>query len=148
GADNFVSLIPFYKTTGQSSTILPQKKDYLLWYARNLDALKFRQLYLDKSIDYAIDGAYDWLQSPAGERRPMTASDRRTIQSLVDGGWRVCALSGITSSGELQIRERVFSFRGRDWLPPRGSHWKTTVDGLEKLKIADRVDVKGNSLRY
>ena len=78
----------------------------------------------------------------------MTQADKRGIDQLVEQGWKVCALSGLTSSGALQVAEREFEFAGRRWRPPVGSHWKTSVDGLEVLKQRRRLDVKGNSLRY
>ena len=34
GAENFCSVIAFYKTTGQSGKLLPQTKDFLIWYAK------------------------------------------------------------------------------------------------------------------
>ena len=55
GSENFVSIIVFYKTTGQASTILPQTKDFILWYARDRERLKFRQLYLEKPLQGAIE---------------------------------------------------------------------------------------------
>lgn len=55
GADNFVSVIVFYKTTGQASTILPQTKDFILWYARDRERLKFHQLYVEKVLDSAME---------------------------------------------------------------------------------------------
>ena len=48
GPDNFVSLVPFNKTTGFSSVRLANVTDYLLWYARNKGSVKFRQLYREK----------------------------------------------------------------------------------------------------
>jgi adenine-specific DNA-methyltransferase len=148
GAENFASIIAFYKTTGQASSILPQTKDYLLWYARDISRLKFHQLYVRKDIKEAVEGGYDWLEDLSGARRPMTQVDRKDIDSLKSNGWRVCALSGITSSGASQTPVEDFQFSGKSWRPPVGSHWKTTVPGLEVLKLKNRLDIKGNSLRY
>jgi adenine-specific DNA-methyltransferase len=148
GAENFVSIIAFYKTTGQASTVLPQTKDYLLWYARDRERLKFHQLYVEKSLRDSIETAYDWLESADGERRPMTQADRRKIEQLVEEGWKICALSALTSSGALQTPEPEFEYGGKKWRPPTGSHWKTTVEGLERLKQKRRLEIKGNTLRY
>jgi adenine-specific DNA-methyltransferase len=149
GAENFVSLIVFYKTTGQASTKLPQTKDFLIWYARSIDQIKFRQLFIEKSLKEVVDTSYDWLESPAGERRAMTRADRDNLEELVEAGWKVCTLGALTSKGESKTPPREFEFRGRKWLPGPGMHWKTTVQpGLERLKQAGRLEVKGNSLRY
>ena len=148
GAENFVSVIVFYKTTGQASSILPQTKDYLLWYGRDISRLKFNQLFTRKHVADALDGGYDWLEEPSGERRAMTQEDRKNLDSLISSGWKVCALSGITSSGASQTPVEEFKFAGKAWRPPTGSHWKTTIRGLEILKQRNRLGVKGNSLRY
>jgi len=50
GSQNFVSLITFAKTTGATVTYLPGTCDYLLWYARDLEKMKYRSLYLDKTV--------------------------------------------------------------------------------------------------
>ena len=49
---NYCGLISFSATTGQSSTLLAQITDYLLWYAKDVSLLKFNQTY---SIRPAID---------------------------------------------------------------------------------------------
>ncbi|MCI0703574.1 MAG: site-specific DNA-methyltransferase, partial [Planctomycetia bacterium] len=148
GADNFISIITFYKTTGQASTILPQTKDYLLWYARERERMTFRQLYREKTVEDAIRTAYDWIEDTEGNRRPLTRDDKSRIHELLRDGSRLCALSGITSSGETQTQGVDFQFAGKPWKPPAGSHWKTTLSGMEILKKMNRLAVKGNSLRY
>ena len=49
GAANFCSLIAFNKTSSASSTILPTTVDYLLWYAKDRESVRYRQLYTSKS---------------------------------------------------------------------------------------------------
>jgi adenine-specific DNA-methyltransferase len=148
GSDNFISVIVFYKTTGQASTTLPQTKDFLLWYARDHTKAKFRQLFVEKPLLDAIETAYDWIESPTGERHPMTRSYREQLDDLLMSGWKVCTLGALTSKGESQTPPRRFEFDGREWKPGSGMHWKTTVDGLERLRAANRLGIKGNSLRY
>src|SRR5206468_2039637 len=48
GARNFCSLITFQKTTSQTSKLLSTVSDYLLWYARDIEQVKFRRLYSSK----------------------------------------------------------------------------------------------------
>ena len=40
GAENFVSLIAFAKTTGFAGSTLSSVADYILWYARDLQRIK------------------------------------------------------------------------------------------------------------
>ncbi len=148
GHDNFVSVIVFYKTTGQASSVLPQTKDFLIWYARDSKALKFRQMFVEKPLKEAVETAYDWVESPTGDRRPMTKADRDGLDHLLANGWKVCTLGALTSKGESQKPPRPFEFGGRTWAPGTGMHWKTHVDGLERLRAANRLGIKGKSLRY
>src|SRR5204862_2156678 len=50
GSDNFCSQISYAKTTTTTGRLLPGTADYILWYARNNDAVKYRSLYLEKAI--------------------------------------------------------------------------------------------------
>ena len=48
GEDNFVSLIAFETTTGQTSRYLSQNSDFLLWYAKDFPIVKYKQLFKQK----------------------------------------------------------------------------------------------------
>ena len=51
GSTAFVAFITFAKTGGQRSNLLAGTTDNLLWYARDIDRLKYRQLHRSKSRD-------------------------------------------------------------------------------------------------
>jgi adenine-specific DNA-methyltransferase len=44
GSENFVCLIAFKKTSSASTELLATVTDYIVWYARNHETLKYRQL--------------------------------------------------------------------------------------------------------
>ena len=46
GDGNFISLIIYVTSTGRTSNFVPNVNDYLLWYAKNSDRTKYRQLFL------------------------------------------------------------------------------------------------------
>lgn len=48
GAEKFVSLITYKKTTGNRSVLIDNINDYLLWYSKEKDTIKFRRLYEPK----------------------------------------------------------------------------------------------------
>ena len=75
GADNFVALIPFKKTAGQSSELLAGVADYLLWYARDVAKVKYRQLYLQKLRGTTGSGEYSWVELNDGTRRRLTKQE-------------------------------------------------------------------------
>ena len=45
GSENRVCLIPFATTSGSSSKTLPSVADFLLWYAKDIQQVKYHQLY-------------------------------------------------------------------------------------------------------
>src|SRR5579884_3273273 len=135
GPENLVSLITFAKTTGFAGKVLSSVSDYLLWYARDIDRIKFRQLYRPKEAD---EGATAY--------RPI--SELPVPKSL---GWeptRLATSADLTSQGESANSEQQFEFEGRIFRPPRGLHWKTKVEGLRRLAEAQRIFLVGNTLRY
>lgn len=50
GMDNFISIITFKKTTGLTGKLLTNVSDYLVWYAKDLIKIKYRQLFHQKII--------------------------------------------------------------------------------------------------
>ena len=140
GAENFCALITFTKTSSATSDILAGTSDYLVWYAKNKEHVKYRQLYFDKEFGGLGGSGYTWIQLPDGTRRRMEPGE-----SPEDLGGRLLTLDNLTSQrppGDFPV---VFS--GRTIRPNRG-YWKTGTDGMKKLIDAQRVELIGNTLRY
>ena len=66
GADNFASIIGFSKTTGASGARLGSVTDYLLWYARDLERMRYHQLYHEKRPGEQGGSQYTWIEQPDG----------------------------------------------------------------------------------
>ncbi|MGH7647129.1 MAG: DNA methyltransferase, partial [Gemmatimonadaceae bacterium] len=101
GPNNFVAVVSFKKTGAQTSTLLPSVADYLLWYARDISRVKFRQLYASKQVGIGdtTGERYDQLESPDRvERRPISAEERED-PSLIPAGWRPLQLTSLISEG-------------------------------------------------
>jgi adenine-specific DNA-methyltransferase len=45
GPANLVSVVTFQKTGGQSSDLLSSVSDYLIWFAKNIDVVKYRRIH-------------------------------------------------------------------------------------------------------
>ena len=69
GSANFVSLISFKKTTSASATLLGSVHDYILWYARDHERVKYRQLFGSKELGEAGATQYTWAEMPDGTRK-------------------------------------------------------------------------------
>ena len=153
GSENFVALITFAKTTGSTGDYLPGTGDYLLFYARDLERLKYRQPYSTKNIASEIGGPYSWLELPDGSRRRMSAEER-TSPALIPTGARVFRLDNLQSQsigrekGEGAASWFPVEFNGREWLPGPRSRWKTNEAGMERLKAARRLGATDSGLYY
>ncbi len=112
GAGNFVNLISFATSTGSTTKALPRTTDYILWYARHLSSLKFRQLYGDQ------EEAFD----PSG-------SDERGEYEL----------ASMTSQHPSETRGGPLVFRGQEYSPSEERQWSFDPANFGRLVVADRV---------
>lgn len=117
GPDNFVCMIAFSKTTGFSGKTLSSVADFILWYARDQERLKFQQIYRLKEA------------GEAGATKYKRLGDFEAIDSGRADSDKLATLDQLTSQGASDS-EQSFEFAGRVWKPPAGMHWKTTVEGL------------------
>ncbi len=147
GSENFVSVIPFVKTAGLGASGLPTVCDFLLWYARDHERMKFRPLY--NSRGFGDDGAdaYSWLLMPDGGRRRMTPDERAGRASLPNGA-RIYRLDNLTSGAFRENTTIPYAFEGRTFHPGADKCWKTTREGLDKLAKHGRLQTVGNTLAY
>ena len=135
GEDNFVGQIVFSKTTGFSGRFLSQVTDTLVWYGKSTEHLKYRNLWRPKkpgdrgALKYRALGTY----------RQLTRFDSAPT--------RLATLDQLTSQGASALDEPL-CLDGRMFPPKRGLHWKTTAQGIKRLKAASRVFLEGQSLRY
>lgn len=145
GEGNFCALIPFQKTSGQESKIIATTLDYLVWYAKKSDLLKFRQLFQDREVGAKSLDRYDMLLLADGSTKRLNSNEIKTGEIPNDASRY--QLSALYSDGASQ-GDQKFKFEGKTYEPRPGTHWKTTIDGLKKLNIADRAERMGNVLRY
>jgi adenine-specific DNA-methyltransferase len=78
GEDNFVSEILLKKGGTATSNYLPSTSDFILFYARNKVALKYRQLYFGKTVGVgeSTGERYDQVEYTNGQRRSMTKEEK------------------------------------------------------------------------
>jgi adenine-specific DNA-methyltransferase len=125
GSENFVATIAFQKTSYATSETMPTITDYLVWYGRDKERLKMRKLYWS-SLEQARQRA---------RGNPVDADDEEfESRDLASAG------AGSTTF--------EFEFSGVKYHPGANRHWKTTMDGLARLVVADRLFAARNSLRY
>ncbi len=145
GEDNLVSQISFKKTGYQAALNLPNNFDHILWYAKSAESLKFRRPYMDKLESSAFVGQDIWLDDRKGNRRRLTSAEKLNLTSLDPD--QIFRHKPPESAGA-SSRDEKLTFRGRELRPKEGKHYSTHPNGMERLKMADRLLLMGNSLRY
>ena len=140
GSENFFSLITFKKTLPLGSKGLAGISDYILWYAKDIDNIKYRQLFDYKPIGKGT--GYTWVELANGERRKMT-SEERNNPDLLPKGARVFFTSTMSSSGYTPTCMFDFEFEGKTYKCGKKS-WRTTKEGIEKLIKMKRIIAPGN----
>ncbi|WP_073601648.1 site-specific DNA-methyltransferase [Hydrococcus rivularis] len=144
GAGNFVVIITFVKTSGQTTSLIPSiSDDYLLWYAKDRNKTKFRTLYWGKEKGAGFE-AYRYAESPNGVRSRLSNNEEVIGNSSI----KLFRLSAITSQGYSAKTHFEWEFVGKKYKPQPNRHWSTTRDGLDRLAKADRIVVSGNSVNF
>ncbi|MDP3104193.1 MAG: site-specific DNA-methyltransferase [Candidatus Methanoperedens sp.] len=145
GMENFFSLITFRKTSGLGSKGITTVSDYLLWYAKDITAIKYRQLYLEKGTGEG--SMYTMIELADKTRRKMTAEER-THPSLIPEGAKIFRLTDLVSSGRTETCVFDYEIDGRIFSPGRNKSWRTNYDGMKRLQAANRLMSPGATLQF
>ena len=146
GEGNYCSLIAFETTTGQTSTRLAQNNDFLLWYAKDIERTKFRQLYRSKSPGEAGGTGYRYVLDSTGQERAYDGTLGKTDRLFMKGdttSQRQGRPSGVGSAMHFQVK-----CQGQTFEPRGGRGWTTTLKGMHRLDKAGRLKPNGINLAY
>ena len=144
GAENRVSTISYATTGGGSSKkSIPKAGDYILWYARDREQMRYEALYERQSIA-------QWLQTntfatgmdlPDDSSRPLTPDERANPESL-PGRARLWRMGRLMSKGRSTGEQgEPFVHDGVQY-GPEGlgkNQWRVDQSGLRALGEAGRL---------
>jgi adenine-specific DNA-methyltransferase len=147
GVDNGCSVITVVKTAGQSSGLLANVCDYLLWYAKDKSKVRFIQTYRTKNMGDDGIGHYGWAFLPNGEKRGLRKAEKIGDVKLPEGT-KLYAPTSMTSQGGSSTGPIPFEFEGKLYNISERDHWKTTVPGMRRLAEAERIHPAENSIRF
>jgi adenine-specific DNA-methyltransferase len=153
GGDNFCSVITFRKTSSANSpdakvNVLGAVADYLVWYAKNRDTVKYRQPYLEKTAGGDGGSQYTWHQMENGSVKAVSKEEVESIVSSEIGGMFLLRPDNLASAGHSDALTDSIPHFGSVFEPPSNSHWKTTVDGLKRLRLSNRIIPIGKRIYY
>ena len=147
GDENFVSQIYFATTSGFSTSEISRIGDYLIWYGKDKDNVKYRELFVPKgSIGSGLQ-SYRQIELPDGSRRKMTKFEREGSIELPNNS-RKYRHSDLQSKGAAS-QQTPFEFNGVIYQPLQNSHWKANwPDGMNRISFANRMTVVGKRICY
>lgn len=150
GEGSLCAEIIVQKTTGASgptatTDVLPSVCDYILWYAKDKDRIKYRQVYSPKNLSDE-KSAYNWVQNEEGLRRRLNATEQADPDNL-ERGSRAFRQSDLTSQSGVDKTRYTVNVNGVDFKPNTGV-WKTSELGMKRLLMAQRVVSLKSTLAY
>jgi len=149
GKENCISTIVFSKTSGSTGDFLGPTFDYVLWYAKDARAVKFRRLLRSKAPGQRGGTGYRRVQLPDLSRRSMSAEEIADPNLLPEGA-KVFSRGDLTSQsigrekGEGAASWFPVDFNGKTIKPAQNVRWKTNEQGFSRLLRAYRVEMSSN----
>jgi len=144
GSENFTSQVAVTKTAGglESTGRIPARLDYLVWYARNYEMLKYRPLFETRASD--IEAGFNQVELRNGSTRTLTQEERSGIKKIPEGA-RLFRSDSLTKPGpgskyEIVLDGKTYTSGNRWWGSPKES--------LLRLIQLGRVRPFGKTLRY
>ena len=144
GTKNYVSLIAFSKGGGglRAAGRPASRLDYLLWYGRDSDKTKYRQIY--EKRENLIAAGFSWVEESDGTRRRVTRAERDGSTELPDEarlfGDEDLSKPGPGAKYSIDFNGKTFD-SGKRW-------WGTPKESLQQVIRANRVIVIGKKLRF
>ena len=138
GEENFVVTIKFSKTSGLGGKFLDETFDYLIWFSKKIESLKFRRPFLKRVMGESGATQYTFTMRNDGSYCAFNHDDRG----------KPFAHDNLTS--QTGNTTTIFSFRlkGTKIASPKKGGWKSNKQGIERLTKANRIIRIGNTPRY
>lgn len=143
GAENFLSQVAFTTTTSEKTNRVAGICDYLLWYARESESLKFRPLFTPKELGGAGGTKYRSVELEGGH--VVSITEYETKGEPIPADARVFRLDTVTSQrpgGRYSV-----VYEGKNYRPEPG-YWKPSEEGFKRLIEMKRIRKEGNRLAY
>jgi len=146
GSNNFCQLIPFRKKLMPlGAKVLESMCDYLLWYSKSKQEVKYRQLY--RPTTPKATARWTNIELADGTRRKLTQNENENLGTLPVGA-KVYRLVSQRAPSYSEANIFNFDFRGRTFRPPKGGCWVTSHENMTNLARANRLEPEGDSLSY
>src|SRR3990170_4943116 len=149
GEKNFVSQISYTTTSGFVTKYLSRTGDYIVWYAKDKESLKYRQLFAKKKTPFDNPNSkYDQIELETGERLPLS---NELIEKYLKGEikGKIFRYGGIDSQGGGSEDQLSVTFKEEIYFPAKGRRWSAKYpEGMERLIKMNRIGIQGTRLAF
>ena len=147
GKENFVSLISYPTSIGLGARHLDNVNNYLLWYSKSNDSLKYRPIY--RVLVRGESGAtrYTKMKRIDGSTFNLSELEKSQVEQALNDGGKYFTDQGLTSRTGSATTAFPVEFQGRRFRPNVGG-WRTSESGMTRVKHADRLLSTQGSLRF
>jgi adenine-specific DNA-methyltransferase len=147
GVANYCGLISYSATTGQTSSKLAQITDYLIWYARDKEKVKFRPLSSElPAIDDPTE-RYVCVETDGGEIVDLSVAQKTGEEPKPEG--RILKLQDVSSQTGSDSSRRAFKAFGHTFAPGGSRGWSTDTEvGMPRAVRAGYLHRQGNNLWF
>jgi adenine-specific DNA-methyltransferase len=146
GVNQFVSLIPFRtKLMPLGARTLEQMSAFLVWYARDINKIKYRHLYRETTPDPkgrwtgTIDDQLNLRRLDKAQRMNLRTGNCPTHIFGTVSQW---------APSYSEANDFRFPFHGENYDPTDGQCWVTSPEKMERLSRANRLFVEGDFPRF
>jgi adenine-specific DNA-methyltransferase len=139
GSENFCAMINYRSMTPLGQKGMAKVYDYILWYGKNIEQLKFRPLFVNRAIEeepefcYMDDGGYYYRIERSFEIFSQFEKNKIFKRSV------------LTSSGYTPSCTYLFSLEGKNFQPLSGKSWRTHSEGMSRLVKSNRLLLLGKN---
>ena len=153
GEGNFISLVSSKTSGGSTGVHLSGVMGFVIWYARNKNAVKFKKQFKSKISGREGAEKYNRVRMPDLSSRALGGGVQREESTIPVGG-QIYRQDNLTSQsvgrdkGEGASSWFPVQINGKSITPSLRVRWKTNESGMHRLLAANRVEVTGNSLAY
>lgn len=144
GPTNYVSTIIAQRTTGLGTRLLPRQQDYILWATKDIEKIKYHQLFKERTLSSDELNTYKYIQNDDGTIRKVTEEEKNDPTKIKDPS-KLFMVDNLTKPGP--GRKYPVEVNGKVYTP--GSRWwGVTEDGMKKLIEKGRIYELSNSIGY
>jgi adenine-specific DNA-methyltransferase len=119
---------------GKASAVLDSTRDFVLWFARSLEPLKFRRPLFEREVEADANFGFDFRED-------------ETLCSVGARPFRIARMNPITSQSASSTTLFDYQLEGQPFKPGT-SGWKTNLIGMERLKKAQRLTYSGRTMGF